>query len=100
MKNYPKLNVTVIESKDIGILGAGEGSTPYLPAFLKTLDIGVEDLVKNRDNQLWFEELMFHYIQPTSIIPQNILAFKKVEMASNKVLRKFKRKGDIYKKKK
>ena len=37
-KNYPKLNVTVIESKDIGILGAGEGSTPYLPAFLKTLD--------------------------------------------------------------
>jgi len=49
-----------------------------------------KNLIKNRDNQLWFEELMFHYIQPTSIIPQNILAFKKVEMASNKVLRKFK----------
>jgi tryptophan halogenase len=48
-KKYPKLNVTVIESKDIGILGAGEGSTPYLPAFLKTLNIGIEDLVKNCD---------------------------------------------------
>jgi tryptophan halogenase len=48
-KKYPKLNVTVIESKDIGILGAGEGSTPYLPLFLETLDISIEDLVKNCD---------------------------------------------------
>jgi len=48
-KRYPKLNVTVIESKDIGILGAGEGSTPYLPAFLESLDITFEDLVKNCD---------------------------------------------------
>ena len=48
-KKYPKANVTVIESKDIGILGAGEGSTPYLPAFLETLDISFEDLVKNCD---------------------------------------------------
>ena len=48
-KKYPKLNVTVIESKDIGILGAGEGSTPYLPAFLESLDITFEDLVKNCD---------------------------------------------------
>ena len=48
-KKYPKLNVTVIESKEIGILGAGEGSTPYLPDFLETLDITIEDLVKNCD---------------------------------------------------
>jgi tryptophan halogenase len=48
-KKYPKLNVIVVESKDIGILGAGEGSTPYLPAFLETLDITFEDLVKNCD---------------------------------------------------
>lgn len=46
---YPKFNVTVIESKDIGILGAGEGSTPYLPAFLESIDISIEDLVKNCD---------------------------------------------------
>jgi hypothetical protein len=49
-----------------------------------------KNLIKNRDNQLWFEELMFHYIQPTSLIPQNILAFKQIEKASNEVLRKFK----------
>ena len=48
-KKYPKLNVTVIESKDIGILGAGEGSTPYLTAFLKMIDVTIEDLVKNCD---------------------------------------------------
>jgi tryptophan halogenase len=48
-KKYPDLNVIVIESKDIGILGAGEGSTPYMPAFLETLDISFEDLVKNCD---------------------------------------------------
>lgn len=49
-----------------------------------------KNLIKNRDNQLWFEELFFHYIQPTSVIPQNILAFKQVEIASKEVLRKFK----------
>jgi hypothetical protein len=48
-KKYPKLKVTVIESKDIGILGAGEGSTQYLPAFLKRLGITIEVLVKNCD---------------------------------------------------
>lgn len=51
-RKYPKLNVIVIESKDIGILGAGEGSTPYLPAFLETLGISFEDLVKNCDATL------------------------------------------------
>jgi hypothetical protein len=49
-----------------------------------------KNLIKNRDNQLWFEELFFHYMQPNSVIPQNILAFKQVEMASKEVLRKFK----------
>lgn len=46
---YPKLNVIVVESKDIGILGAGEGSTPYLPAFLESINISFEDLVRNCD---------------------------------------------------
>jgi len=68
-KKYPKLNVIVIESKDIGILGAGEGSTPYLPAFLETLDITFEDLVKNCDATIkngikftnWNNENDFYY---------------------------------------
>lgn len=49
-----------------------------------------KNLIKNRDNQLWFEELFYHYIEPNSVIPQNILAFKQVEKASNEVLKKFK----------
>ena len=32
-RSYPDLDITVIESNDIGILGAGEGSTPYLTDF-------------------------------------------------------------------
>jgi hypothetical protein len=49
-----------------------------------------KNLIKNRDNQLWFEELFYHYIEQNSVIPQNILAFKQVEKASSEVLRKFK----------
>jgi tryptophan halogenase len=48
-KRYPKLNVIVIESKEIGILGAGEGSTPYMPVFLESLEINFKDLVQNCD---------------------------------------------------
>ena len=35
----PKDNITLIESEDIGILGAGEGSTPQLPWILFALGI-------------------------------------------------------------
>ena len=33
-KTFPDLKITLIESKEIGILGAGEGSTPHLINFL------------------------------------------------------------------
>jgi tryptophan halogenase len=48
-KSYPKLNITVIESQEIGILGAGEGSTPYLTAFLEHLNIPISDIIRNCD---------------------------------------------------
>lgn len=48
-RSYPELNITVIESTDIGILGAGEGSTPYLPDFFDHLGIPLSDLIKNCD---------------------------------------------------
>jgi tryptophan halogenase len=48
-KLYPQLNVTLIESKDIGILGAGEGSTPLLIDFLNSIDIPLHDLTQNCD---------------------------------------------------
>lgn len=45
-KQYPEKTVTLIESADIGILGAGEGTTPHFLNFLKDVDIPVQDLVK------------------------------------------------------
>ena len=45
-KRYPEHSITVIESTEIGILGAGEGSTPTLTSFLRHLDIPIEDLIK------------------------------------------------------
>ncbi len=43
---YPKENVTVIESKLIGILGAGESSVPDLLPFLNKLQISIKDIIK------------------------------------------------------
>ncbi len=44
--NYPWANITVISSSDIGILGAGEGTTPHFMGFLKKLNIPISDIVK------------------------------------------------------
>lgn len=44
---YPKSNVTVIESSDIGILGAGEGTTPHFVDFLQELNIDLNYIFKN-----------------------------------------------------
>jgi tryptophan halogenase len=44
-KNYPNSTIKLIESSKIGILGAGEGSTPNLVSFLKSLDINENELI-------------------------------------------------------
>ena len=43
---YPTDNITVVESKDIGVLGAGEGTVPHFIQVLDFLGIPVSDLVK------------------------------------------------------
>lgn len=44
---YPEYNVTVIESPSIGILGAGEGTTPhFVTRFLDKVGIPASDLIK------------------------------------------------------
>jgi tryptophan halogenase len=48
-KSSPDIDVTVIESEEIGILGAGESSVPALIQFFRHLGISVPDLVKNCD---------------------------------------------------
>ena len=45
-KYYKNSNVKLIESSEIGILGAGEGSTPNLVNFLSELEIDESDLLK------------------------------------------------------
>lgn len=46
-KNIPYSQVTVIASSELGILGAGEGTTPDFIEFLKEVDIDPIDLIKN-----------------------------------------------------
>jgi tryptophan halogenase len=46
-KTHPNKNIILIESEEIGILGAGEGSTPHLISLFDFLEIPFSDLVKN-----------------------------------------------------
>jgi tryptophan halogenase len=46
-KHFPDDQVTVIASSEIGILGAGEGTTPPFIDFLKEVDISEKDLYDN-----------------------------------------------------
>lgn len=43
--NFPKHNITLIESSSIGILGAGEGTTPAFVGFLGSIGIDPYDLI-------------------------------------------------------
>ena len=45
-KTIPYAKITLIESEDIGILGAGEGSVPALTSFLKGIDISEVDMLQ------------------------------------------------------
>ena len=46
-KIHVDFNVIVVKSDKIGILGAGEGSTPHLIDFIKLLDISEYELIRN-----------------------------------------------------
>jgi tryptophan 7-halogenase len=68
-KSYPDSDITLVESKEIGILGAGEGTTPLLPDFLNYLDVSISDLVKHCDATIknaikftnWKNDNTFYY---------------------------------------
>jgi tryptophan halogenase len=51
-KIFPDAEIKVIASSEIGILGAGEGSTPQFPQFLKRIDISPSDIIKNAKGTL------------------------------------------------
>lgn len=44
-KVLPDAQITLVESKDLGIVGVGEATTPHIPQFLKYLDLDVEDII-------------------------------------------------------
>jgi 2-polyprenyl-6-methoxyphenol hydroxylase-like FAD-dependent oxidoreductase len=46
-KRYPEANVTVIESTEIGIIGAGEGTVPMVLTLFQDLEISLKDLIAN-----------------------------------------------------
>ena len=46
-KSFPEYNVILIESEQIGILGAGETGTPNILGALSFLDISIEEMIKN-----------------------------------------------------
>lgn len=66
---FPNCKVTLIESEEIGILGAGEGSTPHLTEFLKFVNIPISDIIKNCDATIkngikftnWNNDNKFYY---------------------------------------
>lgn len=68
---FPEYNVTVIESKDIGILGAGEGTVPEVKDFFSFLNIPLEEMIietkasiKNGIKFTNWSGLEDHYIHP------------------------------------
>ncbi len=68
-KHFPSMDVTMIRSSEIGILGPGEGLTPLINEFLKDIKIPIEEFIQNtgatikhgvmfnnwnRDSSSWF----------------------------------------------
>lgn len=52
VKKYINSDVILIESEEIGILGAGEGTTPNFVGFIQSLDINIEHLIKETGGTL------------------------------------------------
>lgn len=46
-QHFKSSEITLIESSEIGILGAGEGTTPHMPDFLESIGIDITQLFKH-----------------------------------------------------
>lgn len=70
-KVYPHETIILVESEEIGILGAGEGVTPHLAHLFEFLELPVFDLITNAKATIkngikftnWSDSLK-HYIHP------------------------------------
>ncbi|MBC3765465.1 tryptophan halogenase family protein [Neptunicella marina] len=56
---WPDMAVTLVESKDIGIIGVGEGSTPHLKLFFDAIGVADKDWMTacnaTYKNGIWFD---------------------------------------------
>jgi tryptophan halogenase len=92
-KKFPDIDITVIRSKEIGVLGPGEGLTPAINSFLKDLDISIEDFIENTgatikhgvmfnnwdlENSSWFHGFYDFYKDKNHTIDNNVLNLYKV----------------------
>ena len=83
---HPESSVTVIESEEIGILGAGEGTVPGVVDLIQFLGISVLDLIKNCDATIkngikftnWSSQDFYYTFKP-----MGDLAIDSVKPASN-----------------
>ena len=46
---YPHADITLVESEEIGILGAGEGTTPHFMSLLKGIKISLTEVIREAD---------------------------------------------------
>jgi tryptophan halogenase len=44
-KNFPNFKIDLVQSKDIGIIGVGEATTPHIVSFLRLIDIDPIDVI-------------------------------------------------------
>lgn len=51
-KILPDAQITLVESKDVGILGAGEGTTPHFVSFTDLVDIPISRLIQETNSTI------------------------------------------------
>ena len=51
-KKYPNSDITVVASSEIGILGAGEGTTPTFISFLDFIGVPISGIIKHAKGTL------------------------------------------------
>jgi tryptophan halogenase len=81
-KSYPNINITVIKSPIVDIVGVGEGSTEHWAEFMNFVDIDVVELIKetdatfkygikfdnwNGDNKEYFHAVVTEFTQQTAL---------------------------------
>ena len=70
-KKYPKIDITILKSNKIGIIGVGEGSTDHWKEFMDYCDIGWDEIIQETDATLkygimfegWSDKTYFHNIR-------------------------------------